>query len=147
MGWIRSIKLLNMCLDLVTASKDRSVGVYRLGPPNHGVTECGELTWHLKLVLTCSPLRDLTSHLNKYSAVLTQKRYFLRETWQVAAIKSCQRCTIWIRLPMARSQIWMRGSIIHRAVSNLNVIKNFCLEHFYTVKMHKFVSLWMFVAL
>lgn len=31
--------------DLVTASKDRSVGVLRLGAPNHGFTEYSELTW------------------------------------------------------------------------------------------------------
>ena len=30
-------------LVLVTASKDQSVGVYRLGPPSHGVTEYGEI--------------------------------------------------------------------------------------------------------
>lgn len=29
---------------LVTASKDRSVGVLRLGAPNHGFTEYSELT-------------------------------------------------------------------------------------------------------
>ncbi|XP_013413672.1 uncharacterized protein LOC106176013 [Lingula anatina] len=29
---------------LVTSSKDRSVGVYKLGPPNHGVSEYWELT-------------------------------------------------------------------------------------------------------
>ena len=34
---------LDGLLDLVTASKDQSVGVYKLGPPSHGVTEYGEI--------------------------------------------------------------------------------------------------------
>jgi len=28
---------------LVTASKDQTVGVYRLGPPSHGAVEYGEI--------------------------------------------------------------------------------------------------------
>ncbi|CAH3166323.1 unnamed protein product, partial [Porites evermanni] len=28
---------------LVTASKDQTVGVYRMGPPSHGITEYGEI--------------------------------------------------------------------------------------------------------
>ena len=34
---------LTRVTDLVTASKDHSVGVYRLGPPSHGFTEYSEV--------------------------------------------------------------------------------------------------------
>ena len=42
--------------DLVTASKDRSVGVIKLGLPNHGGTEYSEFTWQ-QLVLYNSLLK------------------------------------------------------------------------------------------
>ena len=37
------LQLLNCLLVIITASKDRSVGVYRLGGPSHGSTEYKEV--------------------------------------------------------------------------------------------------------
>ena len=34
---------ITFLIDLVTASKDQTVGVYRMGPPSHGITEYGEI--------------------------------------------------------------------------------------------------------
>lgn len=41
---LQSELFLHVETDLITASKDRSVGVLRLGAPNHGWTEYSELT-------------------------------------------------------------------------------------------------------
>lgn len=40
---MQPLNFFNNFIDLVTASKDHSVGVFKLGPPSHGVTEYGEI--------------------------------------------------------------------------------------------------------
>lgn len=60
---------------LITASKDRSVGILRLGAPNHGWTEYSELTWSFfkKVVFIERDLLQLTIVLSEVKLINNMK--------------------------------------------------------------------------